>query len=477
MNKIFPLFVGIVSICSLVACSKKDTPTDYTKISDIEYSQHIQPLFNANCTSCHSGVSPSAGLSLESWNALIKGSDFGEAVIPFDSDNSILIEMMTKLAAGSHPADQNKDALSSEEIAFLARWIDEGATNDAGEVPYENSQNLLYVCDQMEAIVGIIDVDAKVVIRNVHLTDFGIPANSKPHHVALAPDGQTWFVSLIDNQVNKILKFNADNELVGQVTTDIPALLAYHPTDDILYASRFMDPQVPLQSIFALNADTMTPVSQGGLVDGNIILPSFVPHALALSRTGDKVYTASLSENTVMIVDHATEQYEDSIPLGDGKTPLQIAISPDNSTMAVSCIGSNEMAVIDMATRQIREFIPDGGVQPWHSVFTPDGSKVYAGNLGSLNFSVIDIENKSVQTFGAGDGSDGLAQSHGIAITKDGQFVFIANRNAVGNYTPRHDFGDNSNVGTVVVVNTATNQVVKTLEVENFASGVAIRSN
>jgi DNA-binding beta-propeller fold protein YncE len=181
----------------------------------------------------------------------------------------------------------------------------------------------------MEAIVSILDVDAKVVIRNVHLTDLGVPANSKPHHIALSPDGQNWFVSLIDNQVNKILKFNMANELLGEVVTDVPAMLAYHPTDDVLYSSRFMDPQVPLQSIFALNANTMAPINQSGLTDGTIVLPSFVPHAMALSMTGDKVFTASLSENTVMIVDHATKSYEESIPLGDGKTPLQLSISPD----------------------------------------------------------------------------------------------------------------------------------------------------
>ena len=468
---------GVVCLAFVLVCSKEDNPTDYTKISNIEFSRHVQPLLNANCTGCHAGAAPAAGLSLESWSSLIKGSDFGEAVIPFDSENSIMIEMMTKLSGGVHPTEKGEDALTSDGIAFLARWIDQGARNDAGDVPYEDSQNILYVCNQMEAIVSILDVDAKVVIRNVHLTDLGVPANSKPHHIALSPDGQNWFVSLIDNQVNKILKFNMANELLGEVVTDVPAMLAYHPTDDVLYSSRFMDPQVPLQSIFALNANTMAPINQSGLTDGTIVLPSFVPHAMALSMTGDKVFTASLSENTVMIVDHATKSYEESIPLGDGKTPLQLSISPDNSTIFVSCIGSDEIAVIDVAARQVVDFIPVGGVQPWHSVSSSDGSKLYAGNLGSNNFTVVDVQTRTAQVFGAGDGSDGLAQSHGIALSKDGQVLFIANRNVSGAYVPRHNFGDNSNVGTVVVVNTASNQVVKTIEVENFASGMAIRSN
>lgn len=445
---------------------------DSTKPDDeITFSADIQSLLSANCTSCHTTGNASAGLSLESWSSLIAGSAQGEVVIPFDPDNSLLIEMLTKLSGGVHPTEVGGTSLGSDDIDKISTWILAGAQNDDGMVPFENASNLLYVCNQKAAIVSVISTDANVVIRNVRLQDLGYTPTAKPHHIAIEPDGSAWYVSLIEE--SKVLKFNNNLEKVGEASVPIPALLAAHPTNGKLYVSRFMMGvgDIP-QEVSVINRADMT-------VDGVIQVQSPIPHAMAVSSDGNYVYTCSLPNSQIIVINPATGDVDQFISLGSGKGPLQLAISPDNNILYVSTQIAGEMAVIDVSdpnNRQIVKTIAVGG-NPWHPVFTPDGSRVYVANFGSNVVNVINTADYSVSAIGDGTGVDGLAQPHGIAMAKDGSRVYVSCRNTPpdGNYVPRHDFGDNANVGTVVVINTASNQIERVLEIEEFGSGMALK--
>jgi YVTN family beta-propeller protein len=63
----------------------------------------------------------------------------------------------------------------------------------------------------------------------------------------------------------------------------------------------------------------------------------------------------------------------------------------------------------------------------------------------------------------------GLAQPHGAALTPDGRYLFVSNNNRKGTYTPT---GDNPKAGTVTVIDTQTNEIVKVIEVGTYPTGV-----
>lgn len=200
------------------------------------------------------------------------------------------------------------------------------------------------------------------------------------------------------------------------------------------------------------------------------------PHAMAVAHNGNFVYTCSLSESEVLVVDPSNSDLADIVGLGASKGPIQLAVSPDDQTLYVSAQISNEMYVIDVSdpnNRQIASTIPLGAM-PWHPAVTPDGSRVYVGNLGANTVSVINTASNQVSTIGSGTGADGISQPHGAAVSQAGDFVFVACRNANSNYEPRFDFGDNELIGTVVVIETATDTIYKIIEIEEFGSGVAI---
>ena len=456
--------------CEKDTTSVGETPIDYANIPVIDYQTHVQPLLNEYAGILqNAGVYP-PGLQMDSWENLIKGWERGEAVIPFDAENSLLIELTTKL---DYPGK-----LDSAKVNFLKRWINEGAKNSAGVVPYADATNLLYACDQGEAKVSIIDADRLVVIRTVDLTQYGLPISAKPHHIAFSPNGQYWFVSCIDNQVNKVLKFSVgDNQLLGEFATPIPALLDHHPTDNMLYVSRFMDLNNPQTAIAAANTTTMQGFDGAS---GTILLPPSlaIPHAMKINHAGTFVYTASFSEDMFLVIDRATHEFVDAVSLGNDRTPLQVAVTPDDRKAYVSCIGTGEIVVIDVSdpnNRVVENAVTVGGA-PWHGVFTPDGSKFYIGNLMKNQFHVINTGDLSVQTFGSGDGTDGLIELHGAAVHPNGSRVFFSGRNTTGNYKPYYNFGDNAKIGTVVVVNTADNSIEKIIEIENFGSGLRMLS-
>ncbi len=272
-----------------------------------------------------------------------------------------------------------------------------------------------------------------------------------------------------------MLKFDVEtNQMLGEAVTEIPALLAHHPSINELYVSRFMLNN-STTSIHVLNSETMPPAMSGN--GGDILLPPglSIAHAMALDKTGTFAYTASFAQDAFLVINHATKEFVESIDLGNDRTPLQITVSPDNNYVYISCIGTGEMVSFDVSN-------PDNRFEnaasyarlryPWHSAVTPDGAALYTGNLMMNNFAVINTAAFDAQTCSAGDGSDSLSQPHGVTMNRDGSRVFISNRNTARNYVPGIKLNDNAGVGTVVAINTADNSIEKIIEIENFGSGM-----
>ena len=82
-----------------------------------------------------------------------------------------------------------------------------------------------------------------------------------------------------------------------------------------------------------------------------------------MAGTGDRVYTAEQTSNTVSVIDPAANKYLGSIHLGED-VPVAISplyrgellvhgmgFSPDHKTLAVISIGSNSVTLIDTETQ------------------------------------------------------------------------------------------------------------------------------
>ncbi len=465
-----PFAVLLLALC-LAGCellgdaNRRTVEIDYARIRDIRYGLHVQPLLDRKCAGCHAGADAAAGLRLDTWDHLVAGSAFGEALIAFDAENSLLLELATKLRP-AHPAALGADTLRRDEIDFLARWIDEGARNDAGEAPYEGDREWLYVCNQDAGSISVIDLEARLVVRTVKLADFGFAGTPKPHHVAVEADGSFWYVSLIG--ANTVLKFNRRNELVGR--TDIfeaPGLVSLHPEADLLYAGRSLSAVDPPRSIGVFRRSDMQLLDVVGVFFEK-------PHGLHVSPDGRYAYAVSLVTNQLAAVETATNDVSLSTFDGAPKGYLHLAIAPDSRTLYVTGQVAGQVQIFDLAdpARPALRTTLDVNAAPWHPVLSPDGGTLYFGNKGANTVTVVDTRSQAVTAVLQGYG---LAQPHGSTLSPDGHTLYLSNNNARGDYRPRYDLGDNEKAGTVVVINTSTGAIEKVLEVEALPTGIETR--
>lgn len=318
----------------------------------------------------------------------------------------------------------------------------------------------LYVCNQGEATVSVINMESRTVETTVDLKERGFSENAKPHHVVAEPDGSHWYVSLIG--ANTILKLNRENEIVDrQDDFEVPGLLALDPKQDLLYAGRSMSAVNPPQSLGVIQRSTME-------VEERVDTFFPRPHPLAVTPDGEYAFIASLATNQLMGIDTDTRETQLTRLGGTTQTPVQFAVTSDGSTLIAGGQKTGQLLLFDAtdAPSLAVEDTLDVGEEPWHPVIGRQSGLAYVPNKMSHSISVVDVSNASVDATIRGDG---IAQPHGAALSADGQYLFVSNNNREGTYEPQ---GDNPEAGTVTVIDTDTNEIVKIIEVGTYPTGV-----
>ncbi len=91
----------------------------------VSFSRDIKPILDRVCVKCHGGEETKEGLVLKSYADLMAGSDNGPVVVPGDTANSLLIELITN---GKMPKKGPK--LLPGEIRAFTNWVAAGAKNN-----------------------------------------------------------------------------------------------------------------------------------------------------------------------------------------------------------------------------------------------------------------------------------------------------------------------------------------------------------
>lgn len=100
--------------------------------SDSFYVQHIDPIWDKKCLSCHGDSKVKGGLRLDTFGALMVGGKDGPVIVPSKPDDSLLFKRVTLPESHKQfmPAE-GKPPLSKEEIAWIRAWIQQGASPTA----------------------------------------------------------------------------------------------------------------------------------------------------------------------------------------------------------------------------------------------------------------------------------------------------------------------------------------------------------
>jgi hypothetical protein len=119
------LHAGMAAIVavSVSACGEKQ----------MSYQSDVHPILKQHCMECHlaggDGFKKS-GLSMESYDTLMKGTKFGPVVKPGEAMTSALVMLIEGRADPAITMPHGKDKLPKEKIEVLKAWVQQGAKNN-----------------------------------------------------------------------------------------------------------------------------------------------------------------------------------------------------------------------------------------------------------------------------------------------------------------------------------------------------------
>jgi hypothetical protein len=95
----------------------------------VDYLRDVKPILAERCTSCHGAIRQKGGLRVDTAAAIRRGGTGGPAIVPGQSDASILIDRITagETSSDRMPPPSEGVALGAHEVGILRDWIDRGA--------------------------------------------------------------------------------------------------------------------------------------------------------------------------------------------------------------------------------------------------------------------------------------------------------------------------------------------------------------
>lgn len=199
------------------------------------------------------------------------------------------------------------------------------------------------------------------------------------------------------------------------------------------------------------------------------------PDAMAILPDGKTAYVANYGfydyktvnvskvDSTLSVVNLETGKVLQKISVQRG--PDWLVLSPDARTLYCANVYDNSVSVIDTATNTVTATLTDKSILgPFTMALTPDGRSLYITNYGNPLYpdrkdndtvTVIDTATKAVSKVIGGVG----AAPSGIAITPNGKYAYVTSYR-----TP----------GTVSMIDVAAGAVIQTLNAGDRPSQVAI---
>lgn len=482
----FPLLLFLGSLW-LTACGSDD-PTAPPPVvipgasEPIIYSKHIQPIWENSCagSGCHLNGDRGGGLALDTWDDLVSGAKFGGVIVPFAPRKSYLLHNINTDTALSPVAvtrmPLSRDPIPMEQVLLVKRWIEEGAKNDQGKIPYsEPNRKRMFIGAQNEDKVTVVDLEKMTVTRYINvgtLPDATTPPES-PHNLVLSPDGRYLYVNLIVR--GRIEKYDARTfEKLGETGVGSqPAQIIITRDGTTLYVSNF---NYTGELTFVVRVDAATMRVTDTLYD-----VGYAPHSLALSSNERFLYSINPGGEDVTEIELSTASVVRRFPISPGVPikpiggikyePYHGLISADGKELLVTCRQSGEVRIINLATGAVTDSIPVGK-SPLICGLTPDGSQLWVPNSGANSVSIIDLSSRTViETV-----QNLLTQPHAVAFSTDGKKAFVSCENRSGGSSSHHPIaGEEKAPGILYVIDTSTLHILQQLEIGSFATGIAVQ--
>ena len=153
----------------------------------------------------------------------------------------------------------------------------------------------------------------------------------------------------------------------------------------------------------------------------SLLATAFAALAFASSaaNAGPKAYVGNFKDNTVSVIDTATERVVATVPVASG--PDGIVVTRDDAQVFVSGSNASALSVIDAASDKVVASI-EVGKGPQGLAITPDGRWVLVAVNGDDLVAFIDTATRAVVA------TVPVAKPHTIAIRPDGKQAYVSSQ-------------------------------------------------
>jgi len=293
-----------------------------------------------------------------------------------------------------------------------------------------------------------------------------------PHHVAMAPDGRSYFVSIAHGQpFGSLWRIAIDGDtLIGRAPLEMfPTTISVTPDGDLAFVanSDFHGDHPRENVVTVVHVPSMGTITHIPACD--------MPHGVRVNHAGTFAYVTCMHSDELLEIDAgslqivrrhparlgAAGEHADhaSAPSGnhDGCQPTFVSVSADDRSLYVACNHGNTLQVWDAASFAPVKEIPTGtgayNVEP-----SPDGKWVIVTNKKAQSISLFDakslVEVERIPTT--------KKIVHGVTYSPDSRYAFIT-QESIG-----------ADPGAVDMLDLTTRKVVASVPVPAQPTGIAV---
>ena len=212
--------VGLILLLTLAVASSA-----VAQAPVVDYARDIKPILKERCFACHGALKQKAGLRLDNGAMMRRGGDGGPAVVAGKLADSLLVERITSKDNALRMPAEGKP-LTTEQIALIKTWIEQGATSPENEQPEQDPRehwafkkpvrpaapevrsSISEVRNGIDAFVSAkLDkqgltprspAEKHVLLRRVYLDLIGLPPTREELQAFLADESQTAYEIVVD---------------------------------------------------------------------------------------------------------------------------------------------------------------------------------------------------------------------------------------------------------------------------------------
>ncbi len=222
---------------------------------------------------------------------------------------------------------------------------------------------------------------------------------------ALSSDGKTLFISNFRRSSVMFVDL-ASKKVTHEIKTGThPKVLVASPDGKSLFAANWASHSV--SQIDIATAEVVRTLEVGKQ-----------PRGMVMTKSG-KLYVANFFGDSIDVFEG--KELDQKHRLAVCKVPRHLALSPDEKTLYISCLGRSQLHAMDTATETVTHKVQIGNAPKAIDV-SKDGRYVYSADYGeSRSVSVVDTHDWTARVFPI----KGMDRGSGIAVGPDGKHALV----------------------------------------------------